>query len=146
VSRNLSFSSVRSVSVGFFYIAHYRTLHIALVFFCLLVFYYYHSWWIKISIMCWILIFYQINVDTRILTKKCNWLFFVQSTFLQYVWNGLICVSIQRNPHAFPSVPVLAWSAVTFDNCKLSWSDKVRYLWIYLRSSRTFSCSCPVVT
>jgi len=32
VSRNLSFSSVRSVSVGFFYIAHYRTLHIALVF------------------------------------------------------------------------------------------------------------------
>ena len=38
VSRNLSFSSVRSVSVGFFYIAHYRTLHIALVFFCLLVF------------------------------------------------------------------------------------------------------------
>ena len=32
VSRNLSFSSVRSVSVGFFYITHYRTLHIALVF------------------------------------------------------------------------------------------------------------------
>ena len=33
LSRNLSFSSVRSVSVGFFYIAHYRTLHIiALVF------------------------------------------------------------------------------------------------------------------
>jgi len=38
VSRNLSFSSVRSVSVGFFYIAHYRTLHIALVFFAYLFF------------------------------------------------------------------------------------------------------------
>jgi len=39
VSRNLSFSSVRSVSVGFFYIAHYRTLHIALVFFLLTCFF-----------------------------------------------------------------------------------------------------------
>jgi len=55
-----------------------------------------------------------------------------------------VCVSIQRNPHAFASVPILAYSAViisTFDNCKLSWSDNVRYLGIYLRSSRTFSCS-----
>ena len=29
----------------------------------------------------------------------------------------------------------------TVDNCKLSWSDNVRYLGIYLRSSRTFACS-----
>jgi len=27
------------------------------------------------------------------------------------------------------------------DECKLCWSDSVRYLGIYLRSSRTFACS-----
>jgi len=27
------------------------------------------------------------------------------------------------------------------DECKLSWSDSIRYLGIYLRSSRTFACS-----
>jgi len=29
----------------------------------------------------------------------------------------------------------------TVDNCKLSWNDNVRYIGIYLRSSRTFACS-----
>ena len=29
----------------------------------------------------------------------------------------------------------------TVDNYKLPWSDSVRYLWICLRSSRTFACS-----
>ena len=29
-------------------------------------------------------------------------------------WNVLICVSIQRNPHVFASVPVLEWNAVIY--------------------------------
>jgi len=35
--------------------------------------------------------------------------------------------------------PVLS-NALSLANCKLSWSDNVRYLGIYLRSSRTFAC------
>jgi len=82
-----SFSSVRSVSVGFFYIAHYRTLHIALVF-CLLVFFnYYHSWRIKMSIAIFGLMHWLKHRITRKLLKTDRYM-------LRGVWQALNCLSI----------------------------------------------------
>ena len=40
-----------------------------------------------------------------------------------------------------PRFNVRCNSTTMIDKCKLSWSDSVRYLGIYLRSSRTFACS-----
>jgi len=40
-----------------------------------------------------------------------------------------------------PRFNVKCNSISMIDECKLSWSDSIRYLAIYLRSSRTFACS-----
>jgi len=82
-----SLATVRSVSVGFFYIAHYRTLHIALVF-CLLVFFnYYHSWRIKMSIAIFGLMHWLKHRITRKLLKTDRYM-------LRGVWQALNCLSI----------------------------------------------------
>ena len=106
----------------------------------------------KFIVLCWLLKFKgQHNSVFLYADDILLWwprLFPHSSVFLVYMWSRIgiswYACKIQRNPHVFISVPVLMLNVTVYQwsmKFKLSCSDSVRYLGIYLRSLRTFACS-----